>query len=85
MSEEKKTKSSKKDNSKETTIEQSFETLEEIIAKMESGDISLDDSFALYKAGMEELQNANAKIEQTKKAVLAISKEGGLEVFEEEE
>ena len=74
----------KKDN-QETTIEQSFEALEEIISKMESSDISLDDSFALYKAGMEELQHANAKIEQTKKAVMAISKDGGLEVFEEEE
>ena len=76
----------KKDNqNEELTIEQSFEALEEIISKMESSDISLDDSFALYKAGMEELQNANAKIEQTKKAVMAISKDGGLEVFEEED
>ncbi|SHI46861.1 exodeoxyribonuclease VII small subunit [Pseudobutyrivibrio xylanivorans] len=74
----------KKDN-QETTIEQSFEALEEIISKMESSDISLDDSFALYKAGMEELQHVNAKIEQTKKAVMAISKDGGLEVFEEED
>ena len=70
---------------KETTIEQSFETLEEIISKMESSDVSLDESFVLYKSGMEELQHANAKIEQTKKAVLAISKDGGLEVFEGDE
>ena len=74
-----------KNENQETTIEQSFEALEEIISKMESSDISLDDSFALYKAGMEELQHANAKIEQTKKAVMAISKDGGLEVFEEED
>lgn len=70
---------------KETTIEQSFETLEEIISKMESSDVTLDESFALYKSGMEELQKANSKIEQTKKAVMAISQDGGLEVFEEEE
>lgn len=78
----------KKDNQEtieQATIEQSFETLEEIISKMESADVSLDDSFALYKAGMEELQRANAKIEQTKKAVMAISKDGGLEVFEGED
>ena len=78
-------KNDNQENLNETTIEQSFETLEEIISKMESSDISLDDSFALYKAGMEELQHANAKIEQTKKAVMAISKDGGLEVFEEED
>ncbi|MBE5919338.1 exodeoxyribonuclease VII small subunit [Pseudobutyrivibrio sp.] len=67
------------------TIEESFEALEEIITKLESSDISLDESFALYKNGMEELKQANDKIEQTKKAVMAISKDGGLEVFEEEE
>lgn len=67
------------------SIEESFEALEEIITKLESSDISLDESFALYKNGMEELKQANDKIEQTKKAVMAISKDGGLEVFEEEE
>ncbi len=73
------------DQNKEGTIEESFEALEDIISKMESSDISLDESFALYKAGMEELQHANAKIEQTKKAVMAISQDGSLKVFEEEE
>ena len=73
------------DERKETTIEESFETLEEIITKMESNDITLEESFALYKTGMEELKNASAKIEQTKKAVMAISKDGSLEVFEEDE
>ena len=67
------------------TIEESFEALEEIITKLESSDISLDESFSLYKNGMEELKLANEKIEKTKKAVMAISKDGGLEVFEEEE
>ena len=68
-----------------TTIEESFEALEEIITKLESGEATLDESFSLYKAGMKELQNANSKIEQTKKAVMAVAKDGGLEVFEEEE
>ena len=67
------------------TIEESFEALEEIITKLESSDISLDESFSLYKNGMEELKLANKKIEKTRKAVMAISKDGGLEVFEEEE
>ncbi|WP_028243575.1 exodeoxyribonuclease VII small subunit [Pseudobutyrivibrio ruminis] len=66
------------------TIEESFEQLEEIISKLESSDVSLDESFALYKSGMDELKKANDKIEQTKKAVMAISKDGSLQVFEEE-
>ena len=74
-----------KNDNQDITIEQSFEALEEIITKMESADISLDDSFALYKEGMAQLQQANAKIEQTKKAVMAINKEGGLDDFEGED
>lgn len=73
------------DNNSKVTIEESFEAIEEIITKLESQDVSLDESFLLYKNGMEELQRANAKIDQTKKAVMAVSKDGGLEVFEEEE
>ena len=70
---------------KTNTIEESFQALENIISKLESPDITLDESFALYKAGIEELQGANAKIEQTKKAVMAINGQGELEVFEGEE
>ncbi|MCR5196214.1 MAG: exodeoxyribonuclease VII small subunit [Pseudobutyrivibrio sp.] len=72
-------------DNKENTIEESFAILEDIIGQMEEGDVSLDQSFALYKAGMEELQNANAKIDQTKKAVMALNKEGQLEIFEGDE
>ncbi len=73
------------ENNKTTTIEESFSKLEEIISKLEDSDVTLDESFELYKNGMEELKSANAKIEQTKKAVLAINKEGSLEVFEGDE
>ncbi|MBE5915917.1 MAG: exodeoxyribonuclease VII small subunit [Pseudobutyrivibrio ruminis] len=73
------------EENKTNSIEESFEKLEEIISKLESNEVTLDESFALYKNGMEELQSANAKIEQTKKAVMAINKAGDLEVFEEDE
>ena len=73
------------EENKTNSIEESFEKLEEIISRLESNEVTLDESFALYKNGMEELQSANAKIEQTKKAVMAINKAGDLEVFEEDE
>lgn len=68
----------------EHTIEQGFANLEELIKKMESQEVSLDDSFELYKKGMEELQYCGSKIEATKKAVMAINKDGSIGVFEEE-
>ena len=73
------------EDNKAKTIEESFVAIEEIISKLESGEVTLDESFALYKSGMEELQSANAKIEQTKKAVMAISNDGEMTVFEGED
>ena len=66
---------------KQKTIEERFATIEQILERLEKTEVSLDESFELYKAGMEELQNANASIEQTRKAVLAITQNGTLEPF----
>lgn len=65
------------------TIEERFATIEKILERLERSDVSLDESFELYKSGMEELQSANATIEQTRKAVLAITQGGALESFEQ--
>ena len=68
----------------EHSIEQGFDRLEEIIKGMESKDITLEDSFALFKEGMEELEYCNSRIDATKKAVLAITESGALTPFDEE-
>lgn len=65
------------------TIEERFATIEKILERLERSDVSLDESFELYKSGMEELQSANVTIEQTRKAVLAITQSGALESFEQ--
>ncbi|MCR4693941.1 MAG: exodeoxyribonuclease VII small subunit [Pseudobutyrivibrio sp.] len=69
----------------EKTVEQSFKDLESIIQELEKEDVSLDDSFRLYKSGIEELRQLSTKIDETKKAVLALSTDGSLETFEEDE
>ena len=38
---------------KTVSLEERFEHIEEIIEKMETGDITLDKSFELYKNGLE--------------------------------
>lgn len=68
----------------EKTLVEGFEHLEEIIEKMESREISLEESFELYKAGMEELQFCNDKIQKTEKAVMEITSSGSLRAFSEE-
>ena len=41
---------------KNITLEEHFSNLEDIITRMENQETSLDDSFNLYKAGLQELR-----------------------------
>ena len=63
------------------TLEERFENIEEIIEKMETGDITLDKSFELYKNGLEEIKAANAMLDEIEKAMLVMNEDGSLEEF----
>ncbi len=69
--------------SKEKTVslEERFEHIEEIINKMETGDVSLDESFELYKNGLQEIKEANTMLDQMEKAMLVLNEDGSLEDF----
>ena len=62
-------------------LEERFERIEEIIDKMETGDVSLDLSFELYKNGLEEIKAANAMLDDMEKAMLILNEDGTLEEF----
>ena len=66
---------------KTVSLEERFEHIEEIIEKMETGDITLDKSFELYKSGLEEIKAANAMLETIEKAMLVMNEDGSLEEF----
>ena len=66
---------------KNVSLEERFEHIEEIIDKMETGDISLDASFELYKNGLEEIKEANALLDDMEKAMLVLNEDGSLEEF----
>ena len=69
-------------NDKNTvSLEERFTHIEEIIEKMEAGDVSLDTSFELYKNGLEEIKSANAMLEDMEKAMLIMNEDGSLEEF----
>ncbi len=67
----------------EMTIDETFQVLESITAKMEDPDISLEESFALYKEGMEALQSVSTKISDVEKQVLKITEDMELAPLEE--
>ena len=66
---------------KETTLEQLFEKLEESIGQLERDDISLEDSFKIYKEGMKLVQTCNSKIDKVEKEVLKLNENGELDEF----
>ncbi len=67
--------------SKETTLEQLFEKLEESISQLERDDISLEDSFKIYKEGMKLVQTCNSRIDRVEKEVLKLNENGELDEF----
>ena len=68
-------------NEKYVSLEERFEHIEEIIGKMVTGDITLDQSFELYKNGLEEIKAANAMLDEIEKAMLVMNEDGSLEEF----
>lgn len=63
----------------EKTLEELFEEIDGIIAKMEGEDLSLEQSFGLYESGIRMLQDCNARIEQVEKKILMMNAQGELE------
>lgn len=67
--------------SKEYSIEELFQILDETVEKLESKDISLEESFRLYEQGMRLLQDCNSKIDTVEKKMLQINENGELSEF----
>ena len=70
------------DNKNEKTgLEERFSMIEDILGKMDDADVTLDQSFDLYKQGIEQIKAANADLDRIEKAMLVINEDGELEEF----
>lgn len=65
----------------EITIEHGLQELDKIVEKLESRDISLEDSFTMYQKGMEVLKQCSKKIDMVEKKMLQMNKDGDLSEF----
>ncbi|MGN0386884.1 MAG: exodeoxyribonuclease VII small subunit [Lachnospiraceae bacterium] len=63
------------------TLEEKFAKLDDTVKKMEQEDITLEESFRIYKEGMELLKECNEEIDRVEKQVLVINAKGELEEF----
>lgn len=68
-------------NKKEMGLEERFAAIESILDQMEDENVTLDESFELYKKGMEQMKAANQALDQIEKAMLVMNESGELEAF----
>lgn len=63
------------------TLEEAFALLEEKLENLESDEISLEESFKVYKDGMDLLRKCYEKIDYVEKKVLEINEAGDIVEF----
>ena len=63
------------------TLEEAFVLLEEKLENLESDEISLEESFKVYKDGMDLLRKCYEKIDYVEKKVLEINEAGDIVEF----
>ena len=57
---------------KKIILEESFEQLETIIAELEKGDMTLEDSFKKYEEGMKLIKNCSNSIDRVAKKLIVL-------------
>lgn len=63
------------------TLEETFALLDQKIAQLENSEISLEDSFRVYKEGMELLKDCSSRIDTVEKKMLQINEDGTFTEF----
>ena len=71
----------KQEKEQELSLEEAFAQIEEVIAHLETEEITLEQSFQEYNKGMLLLKHCNTTIDQVEKKVLQINENGGLDEF----
>ncbi|MCI5502365.1 MAG: exodeoxyribonuclease VII small subunit [Lachnospiraceae bacterium] len=57
---------------KKLTLEESFEGIDSIIDELQSGELSLEESFKKYEQGMKLIKNCNDAIDKVEKKLIVI-------------
>lgn len=62
-------------------LETAFNQIEQLLQKLQEGEVSLEESFRLYEQGMKLLQKCNENIDHVEKQMLQIDEEGHTHEF----
>ena len=67
------------------TVEEGFAALEEVLEKLEDPESTLEESFALYKNGVELLKRCNDMIDRVEKQIELLNEDGTIEPLDRDE
>ena len=62
-------------------LETAFDQIEQLLQKLQEGEVSLEESYRLYEQGMKLLQKCNENIDHVEKQMLQIDEEGHTHEF----
>ena len=57
-------------------FEKSLERIEEIVSKLEDGDMALDDSLSLFEEGSKLIRKCNSLLDEAEQKVTLLSRDG---------
>lgn len=77
----KKKEENKPEEERVLSLEDAFAQIEAVIHRLETEDITLEESFSAYNQGMALLARCNENIDRVEKKVLKINEDGGLDEF----
>ena len=68
-------------NQEKLSVETAFQELDRLAGRLEDPETSLEESFALYKKGMELLKYCSEKLDTVEKKMLQINEDGSFSEF----
>ncbi len=74
-------KAVQEEKTEELSVEEAFARLEELCAKLEGRDVSLEESFTLYQEGVRLLKETSQKLDTVEKKMLQLNEDGSLVEF----
>jgi len=75
----------KQTKTEELAFEAAFARLEEIVGKLEAGDLALDDALALFEQGQKLAAHCSARLDEAELKVQKLSASGAVELFDLDE
>ncbi|MGN0481799.1 MAG: exodeoxyribonuclease VII small subunit [Lachnospiraceae bacterium] len=54
------------------TIDESLKQIEDVLSKLESGQVSLEEAFKLYNDGIKLIKNCNGQIDKIEKQIIVL-------------